>query len=127
MRRLSLLMLFIFCTRTVATVSGDTLPATYFPLLEAGTAKVEQRLNAIPNADLKALENPISEWRHFPYAILAPAVLYAKRHSQNTHYHDPHMLALALRIGDLLASEHERTQLALILETSRDFVAVYAR
>ncbi|HEX4949925.1 MAG TPA: hypothetical protein VFZ34_24880 [Blastocatellia bacterium] len=109
MRRFLLLVfLFTLCVRTVAAGSGDALPAAYFPLLEAGVAKVERHLNALPNADLKTLENPISEWRHFPYAILAPAVLYAKRHPQNARYHDPKMLALALRIGDLLASEHER-------------------
>lgn len=109
MRRFSLLVFLLsLCARTIAAGSGDALPAAYFPLLEAGVAKVERHLNAIPNADLKALETPINEWRHFPYAILAPAVLYAKRHPQNTRYHDARMLALALRIGDLLASEHER-------------------
>jgi hypothetical protein len=113
MRHWVLLLLLI--PQTVAALpqraqanTSTSLPAAYFPLLEAGTAKVEQHLNATPNADLKALENPISEWRHFPYAILAPAVLYAKRHPANARYHDPKMLALALRIGDLLASEHER-------------------
>jgi hypothetical protein len=39
---------------------------------------------------------------------MAPAVLYAKKHPKNSRYHDPKMLALALRIGDLLASEHEK-------------------
>ena len=102
------LLIALLCVSGNAKADSDPLPAAYFRLLEAGVAKVEQRLNAILNADLKALETPISEWRHFPYAILAPAVLYAKRHPQNTHYHDPHMLALTLRIGDLLASEHER-------------------
>lgn len=106
MRHCLLLVLLTLCVRTVAV--GDTLPAAYFPLLEAGTAKVERHLNATPNADLKALEADISEWRHLPYAILAPAVLYAKQHPKNARYHDPKMLALALRIGDLLASEHER-------------------
>jgi hypothetical protein len=80
----------------------DPLPAAYFRLLEAGAAKVEQRTNSIPNADLKTLEAN-SEWRHFPYAILAPAVLYAKRHPSNGRFRDPKMLALANRIGDLLA------------------------
>jgi hypothetical protein len=109
MRRFSwLVFLLILCARTFAAGSGDALPAAYFPLLEAGIAKVERHLNATPNADLKALETNISEWRHFPYAILAPAVLYAKRHPANARYHDPKMLALALRLGDLFASEHER-------------------
>jgi hypothetical protein len=90
------------------TSASASLPAAYFPLLEAGIAKVERHLNATPNADLKALEKNISEWRHFPYAILAPAVLYAKRHPANARYHDLKMLALALRLGALFASEHER-------------------
>jgi hypothetical protein len=83
------------------------LPGAYFRLLESGATEVEQRLDAEPNADLKTLEGE-PRWRHFPQAILAPAVLYAKRHAQNSRYHDPKMLALALRIGDLLASENEK-------------------
>ncbi|MGE0128302.1 MAG: hypothetical protein AB7U82_09505 [Blastocatellales bacterium] len=85
----------------------DPLPAAYFRLLESGVEKVEQRMNSIPNADLKTLEAQ-SGWRHFPYAILAPAALYAKRHSSNRRFRDPKMLALAIRIGDLLASEQEK-------------------
>jgi hypothetical protein len=121
MRRFSLFaLLLILCARAAAEGSGDALPAAYFPLLEAGTAKVERHLNATPNADLKALETPINEWRHFPYAILAPAVLYAKRHPHNARYRDPKMLALALRIGDLLASEHERGAFAPRLDSDWD-------
>ncbi len=121
MRRLSLFALLLtLCARAAAEGSGGALPAAYFPLLEAGTAKVERHLNATPNADLKALETPINEWRHFPYAILAPAVLYAKRHPHNARYHDPQMLALALRIGDLLASEHERGVFAPRLDSDWD-------
>jgi len=89
------------------SVMTDPLPAAYFRLLEAGAGKVEQRMNAIPDADLKALEAR-SEWRHFPYAILAPAALYAKRHPRNARFRDPKMLALAIRIGDLLAGENEK-------------------
>lgn len=85
----------------------ELLPAAYFRLLEAGADRVKQRLNEEPGADLKALEARPG-WRHFPYAILAPAVLYAKKHRANTHYHDPRQLALAIRIGDLLASEDEK-------------------
>src|SRR3989442_10039676 len=83
------------------------LPARYFRLLEAASAKVQQRLNDEPNAGLKVLEAQAG-WRHFPYAILAPAVLYAKQHPDNTHFKDPQMLALAIRIGDLLAGENEK-------------------
>jgi hypothetical protein len=94
-------------TRRPQSAKPDPLPAAYFRLLEAGAAKIEQRMNSIPNSDLKTLEAN-SEWRHFPYAILAPAVLYAKRHLSNRRFHDPKMLALAIRIGDLLARENEK-------------------
>lgn len=83
------------------------LPQRYFQLLAAGAAQVEKRFAAEPSADLKALESQPG-WRHFPYSILAPAVLYSKRHPDNPHYHDPKMLALAIKIGDLLASEDEK-------------------
>ncbi|MEX2302882.1 MAG: hypothetical protein WD733_18200 [Bryobacterales bacterium] len=85
---------------------AQTLPGRYFRLMEAGTARVEARLNAETNASLESLESKGE--RHFPYAILPPAVLYAKQHAQNPHYKDPKMLALAIRIGDLLATEDEK-------------------
>jgi hypothetical protein len=74
--------------------------------MEAGCAQVEECL-ARPTVDLATLESRPG-WKHFPYAILAATVLYAKRHPDNPHYHDPRMLALAIRIGDLLASEDEK-------------------
>jgi hypothetical protein len=83
------------------------LPGGYFPLLEAGAAMVAERLAAEPQADLAALEAKPG-WRHFPYAILAPAVLYAREDPGNSRYHDPRMLGLAVRIGDLLADENEK-------------------
>jgi hypothetical protein len=97
----------ILALNFTVTASAASLPGAYFPLLESGASQVEQRLNALPDADLKALETE-SAWRHFPYAILAPAVLYGKKHPENPRYRDAKMLALALRIGDLLASEHEK-------------------
>ena len=91
----------------VGSLQAVSLPGGYYRLMEAGADKVESRLNAQPGADLKALESQ-SGSRHFPYAILAPAVLYAKQHRDNPRHHDPKMLTLALRIGDLLASEDEK-------------------
>ncbi len=88
-------------------VAGADLPGRYFVLLDAGAARVEKRLSAEPSADLETLEG-LPGWRHFPYAILPPAVLYAEKHPQNSRYHDPAMLRLAIRIGDLLASENEK-------------------
>ncbi len=101
-----LFSLFIWAPLHAQTKSIE-LPGQYFRLLEVGAAQAEERLNAQPNADLKSLETGPG-WRHFPYAILAPAVLYAKRHPRNRRYGDQHMRALAVRIGDLLADEHER-------------------
>ena len=67
---------------------------------------VEKGLGEQAGASLKTIESD-GKWRHFPYAILAPAVLYAKQHKDNPHYQDERMLQLALRIGDLLAKEDE--------------------
>ncbi len=91
----------------LSAAGAVSLPGGYFPLLKAGAEKVEARLRAEPAADLKAIEARPG-WRHFPYAILAPAVLYTKPHPQNRWYGDPAMIALAIRIGDLLAAEHEK-------------------
>jgi hypothetical protein len=112
----------------LATVraSAEKLPGAYFRLIESGIAQVERRLAGAPNADLKSLEArdadnaPWADWRHFPYAILAPAVLYAKRHPDNPHYHDPKMLALALRLGDLCASENEKGRFTPRLDSDWD-------
>src|SRR4030095_7538389 len=97
----------LFCCLLWGPAAGGELPGGYFRLLEAGAKEVENRLQTAPNADLKTLEAD-PDWRHFPYAILAPAVLYAKRHPQNPRYRDPGMLALAIRLGDLLAGGEER-------------------
>jgi len=83
------------------------LPGGYFRLLEAGATMVAERLAAEPGADLAAIEARPG-WRHFPYAILAPAVLYARKDPTNRSYHDPRMLELAIKIGDLLADENEK-------------------
>jgi len=92
------------------------LPGHYYSLMEAGCASIEQHLDEQPNADLKMLEQARPHtgssleivWAHFGYAILPPAVLYAKQHPENRRYHDPKMLALAMRIGDLLATADEQ-------------------
>lgn len=94
-------------TLAAPLAAAGGLPAGYFRLMEAGVAQVEARLNAEPNLDLQTLEARPG-WRHFPYTILAPAVLFAKRHPDNRNYRDPKMLAVAIRIGDLLASEDDK-------------------
>src|SRR5438093_668043 len=90
-----------------ASPDNTHLPGAYFRLLEAGSALVEARLNAEPSATLETLE-ALPGWSHFPYCILASAVLYSKKHAANPRYHDPKMLALTLRIGDFLAAECEK-------------------
>ena len=87
--------------------------------MNAWIAQVEQRLAAEPMADLKSLEAQPG-WRHFPSAVLAAAVLYAKPHPTNPRHHDPRMLALATKIGDLLATENEKGNYEARLDSHRD-------
>ena len=100
--------------------STGELPGQYFRLLEKGAAQVEQQLAAQPAADLKTLEARGDGWRLVPHTILVAAVLYAKKDSANHRYHDPKMLALALKIGDLLARESERGAFQARLNSDRD-------
>lgn len=100
----TILILLLATASAPSLLLADTLPARYFRLLEAGVSRVETRLNAVPSADLATLESEPG-LRPFPHAILPPAVLYTKKHPDNPHYHDPHMLNLALRIGDLLVGK----------------------
>lgn len=103
-----------------AQITGPVeLPRRYFQLMDAGTQRVAERLAVEPNADLATLEKTRG-WTHFGYSILAPAVLYAKRHPANPRYRDPKMLALAIRIGDLLASENERGMFTPRLDSDWD-------
>jgi hypothetical protein len=90
----------------IKTASKE-LPAQYFRLLGAGTVQVAEQMDAQPATNLEMLETRPG-WKHFPQSILAASVLYAKQHSANSHYRDPKMLDLAIRIGDLLASECEK-------------------
>lgn len=92
-------------TQTKGTGKAS-LPSRYFELLEAGVKIVENRLAAEPDASLDALESKPG-WRHFPNAILMPAVLYTKAHRHNKSFGDPLKLQLALRIGDFLVKAQE--------------------
>ncbi len=100
-------------------VLAAELPARYFQILDQGMHDVEKRLAVEPTADLQALEARPG-WRHFPSAVLAAAVLYAKPHTSNPRHRDRAMLALAQRIGDLLATEHEKGRYATRLDHHRD-------
>jgi hypothetical protein len=105
------------------------LPARYYRLMEAGCANVEEHLEENQDAGLTALERPSRPpsgsslevtWAHFGYTVLPPAVLYAKRHPANRRYHDPKMLALAIRIGDLLAAADEKGEFEPRLDSDWD-------
>jgi hypothetical protein len=98
---------------------ASELPARYFDLMAAGLAAIERRLDAVPGADLQTLE-AAPHARHFPGAILAAAVLYAKRHPANPSAGQRRYLELAQRIGDLIAGENERGAFRSRLDHHRD-------
>ena len=80
-------------------------PPGYQPLLQAGSAQVEPALDET-FLMLSQLESRPG-WTHFPHAILAAAVL-------------PDRHPLALRIGGLLAREHESEAFTNRLDWHRD-------
>jgi hypothetical protein len=88
-------------------LSYSELPAKYFGLLDEGVVRIENRLNAEPEAGLSVLEARPG-WRHFASAILIPTVLFTKSHPENKYYGDIRMLQLAERIGDMLADENKK-------------------
>ena len=83
-----------------ASVRAAALPAHYFRLMEAELPPLEKRLDAAGEAGLGPT--------HYPGVVLAAAVLYAKRHPENPSFGDKKKLALALKVGDLLAGEFEQ-------------------
>ncbi len=83
------------------------LPAQYFRLLEAELALLEKRLEAGPKAALGLNE--------CPGVVLAAAVLYTKQHAANPSRGDANKLALALKVGDLLADGFERGEFQKLL------------
>lgn len=102
------------------TAFGATpLPGAYFHLLNTGLVPVEQRLSSEPAADLQTLESR-ADWRHFPSAILAAAVLFSDSHPSNPRRGDAKLIAFAQQIGDLLASEHAQNRYATRLDHHRD-------
>src|SRR5262245_16391064 len=103
-RTLAALALALACP---APVPAGELPGRYFRLLAAELPAIDKLLSENPKIDLKTIEATPGA-RHFPAAILAAAVLYAKKHPDNRHHGERKHLDLALRIGDLLASENEK-------------------
>ncbi len=96
------------------------LPDRYFRLLDSGVERVQKRLAAHPSADLSTLEEGDDSWRMISHAVLVAAVLYAKKDSANHRYHQPAMLSLAVRVGDLLAKESEESHFEKRLNNDRD-------
>lgn len=92
---------------SVLADGGGSAPAGYYAALGEGSARVRAVLDSAADQSLRALEQQAG-LRHFPHAILAPAVLYTQKHGANAWRGRPEELALALRIGDLLAGEDER-------------------
>ncbi|MFN7995035.1 MAG: hypothetical protein U0Q18_15615 [Bryobacteraceae bacterium] len=108
-------LLLLLCLPAVAVFAAK-LPGRYYELMESGCAMVQQHLDSLPGGDLAAVEAHGQHagssleipWTHFGYSILPPAVLYTQHHAENRRYHDPALLKLALRIGDLLADADEK-------------------
>src|SRR5579864_306034 len=119
MRRLQVALLL--AGQILAAQSTESaLPGRYFRLLGAGIDQVAAHLAAQPFADLKTLETGGHRWHLFPHTILAAAVLYTAHDPSNHRYHDSKMLDLALKIGDLLAGEHEHGTYQQRLNSDRD-------
>ncbi|TAM80050.1 MAG: hypothetical protein EPN47_16285 [Acidobacteria bacterium] len=100
----------LFCLMLGANLfakSSPLLPGQYFRLMVSGVAQVQEHMSQHPGADLPSLEDE-SGWKHLPYSILAPAVLYSKRDPANQHFHDPKMLAEAIKLGDYFAGQNEK-------------------
>src|SRR5438876_7066740 len=113
-------MIWLLLELTFATAAwSKQLPAQYFRLLEAGIAQVGKQMDTQPAPNLEAL-TARPGWKRFPQSILAAAVLYAKQHAANAHYRDPKMFSLAIRIGDLLATECEKNHAETCFEEEWD-------
>lgn len=82
-----------------APEGGGELPGRYYALLRAGTEGLAARL------ETEGIQRNTG-------ALLAGAVLYASAHPANSSRGDRSKLELALRAGDLLASESEAGRLA---------------
>ncbi len=86
----------LFCA--ALTCSGAALPGRYFQLMDSAIKGLD------PSA-LKLEQRPKSHY--VPGALMVASVLCAKAHPDNPRAGDPAVLALALKLGDLLAAESE--------------------
>ncbi len=117
---LRVILLCLFVSVSARMTAALDLPEAYFRLMDAGIRQVEQRLAAQPAADLQMLEAHGHGERLFPHVVLVAAVLYGKLEPSNPRYKDPKILSLAVKIGDLLASENERGRFEPRLNSDRD-------
>lgn len=107
------LLVIVFCASSSISVAQEagkeTLPGRYFQLMGTELALIEKRLEKESgnSAEFNA--------RHYPSALLAAAVLYAKQHPSNPFFGDKRKLALALKLGDLLAEENEKGRYTQLL------------
>ena len=101
------LIVFVLAPVAVPHARAAEAPARYFQLMKAELTPIEERLKAEPAVNLAGLESRPSA-RHFPSAVLAAAVLFARQHPANDAFGDKRWLTLALKIGDLLATENEK-------------------
>jgi hypothetical protein len=105
--------------REAKPLSIAELPGAYFRLLSAELPTIAEQLATTGMGDLRALEEGARR-RHFPSAVLAAAVAYAKQHPSNLSYGDAAMLSLALRIGDVIADACEAGTFTQRLDHHRD-------
>ncbi|MBS1820860.1 MAG: hypothetical protein JST61_02600 [Acidobacteria bacterium] len=106
----------------------DALPGEYFRRMAKWCAFLQASLDKNPTASLSDLEAQ-KGWYHFPYTVLSAAVLYAKQHRTNPHFHDARTLRLALQIGDIAAKADRQGTFSPRLDSYRDtymWVEAYA-
>ena len=96
------------------------LPDHYFRLLHTSLDLIEERLKAMPQADLGAIESGDQRWRSFSHVALIGAVLYAKRDPGNPYFGNKRARALAIIVGDLLCNESQKARLEKRLNNDRD-------
>lgn len=108
----------ILCFLGMPLAKAASLPGTYFERMAKSTAYVQRLLDA-HGPNLQAI-NEAGGGSHFAYAVISPAVLFAKKHSANPHYGDPRMLAQAITVGDMLAAASEAGFSDTLLDTDWD-------
>lgn len=97
-RHLKLLRTPALLLLAAPALTAAPLPGAYFRILDAALAKL--------NVSALKLEQKPSP-HYYPGALMVAAVLHAKAHPENPRAGDPDALALALKLGDILAAENQ--------------------